>query len=429
LEDRHIRLACIASSWPDYDTLTSIDNIAQFPSNTNDYISIMLLVNASLLNLALVTTAAAINLPRPEGRHGTGSSQAMLVDHSRRDPYAAAAGITQDRKLMVSSFYPVALREQCLDLPSPYMPATTAAFLDTEYGAYGIPNNTFASFDLIQCKPRGRLSLRNQYFPTVLFSPGLGNSRLLYGAMAQSLASEGFNVVTIDHPYDADIVEYEDGSTVLAAEIDSDEQIVAALAVRVQDVSFVIDQLQVKATAEKLFSGRLCAKNEQYTIFGHSLGGATAAAATLSDKRLNGAINLDGTFFGDLLSKGAPKPLMILSHDGKNLTTDDSWSSAWNATQKVIKVALTIGDTAHGSYSDLPLIADALGLPEVARKQLDPFVGALPGTYVRGVVAQLVKQFTAFVRCESKNPLPRLEDAKYKYVSVLEESKKQQKCK
>jgi pimeloyl-ACP methyl ester carboxylesterase len=388
----------------------------------------MLLVDASLLGLALATTATAIDLPRPNGKYGTGSSQAMLVDHSRSDPYSASPGIKQDRRLMVSSFYPVALREQCLDLPSPYMPATTAAFLDTEYESYGIPNNTFASFNLISCKPRSRQSVRNQVFPTVLFSPGLGNSRLLYSAMAQSLASEGFKVITIDHPYDADIVEFEDGSTVFAADIDSDEQILAALDVRVQDVSFVLDQLRLKSTNQKLFGGRHCTKEEQYTLFGHSLGGATAAAATLSDKRLNGAINLDGTFFGTLLTKGAAKSLMIMSHDGKNLTTDDSWTAVWNATQKVTKVAVTIGDTAHGSYSDLPLIADALGLPAEMRSQLDPFVGALPGIYVRDVVAQFVKKFTAFVRCESKSLLPRLEDKEYRHVKLLEESKKQQKC-
>jgi pimeloyl-ACP methyl ester carboxylesterase len=388
----------------------------------------MLSVSPSLLGLALAIAATAIDLPRPTGKYGTGSSQAMLVDHSRIDPYSTAAGISQDRRLMVSSFYPVALHEQCLDMPSPYMPATTAAFLDSEYSAYGIPNNTFASFDLISCKPRSRQSVRNQFFPTVLFSPGLGNSRLLYSAMAQSLASEGFKVITIDHPYDADIVEFEDGSTVLAAEIDSDEQSLAALDIRVQDVSFVLDQLTLKSTNQKLFGGRSCAKNEQYTIFGHSLGGATAAAATLSDKRLNGAINLDGTFFGTLLTKGAAKPLMILSHDGKNLTTDDSWSAVWNATQKITKVVLTIGETAHGSYSDLPLIADALGLPAEMRRQLDPFVGALPGIYVSDVVAQFVKTFTAFVRCESKSMLPSLKDKKYSHVRLLEESKKQQKC-
>jgi pimeloyl-ACP methyl ester carboxylesterase len=388
----------------------------------------MLLINASLLSLALATTATTIDLPRPNGKYGTGSSKAMLVDHSRSDPYSAAAGIKQDRRLMVSSFYPVALREQCLDLPSPYMPATTAAFLDSEYAAYGIPNNTFASFNLISCKPRGRQTVRNQFFPTVLFSPGLGNSRLLYSAMAQSLASEGFKVITIDHPYDADIVEFEDGSTVLAAGIDSDEQILATLGVRVQDVSFVLDQLMREKTTQKLFDSRPCAKNAQYTIFGHSLGGATAAAATLSDKRLNGAINLDGTFFGTLLTKGAAKPLIIMSHDGKNLTTDDSWTAVWNATQKVTKVAITIGDTAHGSYSDLPLIADALDLPAKMRRQLDPFVGALPGVYVRDGVAQFVKTFTAFVRCESKSLLPSLKDKKYGHVKLLEESKKQQKC-
>jgi len=390
----------------------------------------MLFVNPSLLGLALAlaTTAAAINLPLPSGSYGTTSSQAMLVDHSRSDPYAAAAGIKSNRRLMVSAFYPVALRDQCQDRPLPYMPAATAAFLDFEYAAYGIPNNTFASFDLVSCKPRGRQSVRNQFFPTVLFSPGLGNSRLLYSAMAQSLASEGFNVITIDHTYDADIVEFEDGSTVLAADIDSDEQILAALDVRVQDVSFVLGQLRLKSTNQKLFGGRPCPKSDQYTIFGHSLGGATAAAATLSDKRFNGAINLDGTFFGTLLTKGAAKPLMIMSHDGKNLTTDDSWTAVWNATQRVTKVAVTIGQSAHGSYSDLPLIADALGLPTEMRRQLDPFVGALPGVYVRDVVAQLVKTFTAFVRCESRSLLPRLEDKEYSHVKLLEERKKQQKC-
>ena len=388
----------------------------------------MLPVNASLLVLALASAGSAISLPRPDGRFGTGSSQVMLVDQSRRDPFAAAAGIKQNRKLMVSLFYPVSLREQCLDLPSQYMPEATAAFIEAEYQAFGVPNNTFASLDLVQCRPRGRLSVRKQLFPTVLFSPGLGNSRLLYSAMAQSVASEGFNVVTIDHPYDADIVEFEDGSIVHAANITSDEQILAALDVRVQDVSFVVDRLQVKGMKQKLFGGESCAKNEQYTIFGHSLGGATAAAATLSDKRLNGAINVDGSFFGLPLSKGAATPLMILSHDGKNLSTDESWSATWNATQRVTKVALTIADTAHGSYTDLPLIADALGLLEEMRRQLDPFVGSLPGTEVHGVVARLVKKFTAFVRCESKDPMPRLGDKEYRHVNVLDENKEQQKC-
>jgi pimeloyl-ACP methyl ester carboxylesterase len=389
----------------------------------------MLLLNTSLLYLALAYAVTAINLPRPGGRFGTGTSRTMLVDHSRRDPFAAAAGITQDRRLMVSSFYPVALHEQCLDLVSPYMPEATALFLDTEYKAFAAPNNSFTSLGLVSCKPRGRLNSIGKLFPTVLFSPGLSNSRLLYSAMAQSLASEGFDVITIDHPYDADIVEFGDGSTALSANITSDEQILAALNVRVQDVSFVLDQLSLKITNRKLFGGRPCAKEGLYTMVGHSLGGATAVTAALSDKRLIGAINLDGSFFGKLLNKGAATPLMILSHDGNNLTTDNSWSAAWNATQEVTKVALSIEGTAHGSYTDLPSIVDALNFPEDMRRQLDPFIDTLPGTYIRSVVAGLVKQFTTFVRCESKSPLPRLKDAKYSHVNVLEENTKQHGCK
>lgn len=59
--------------------------------------------------------------------------------------------------------------------------------------------------------------------------------------MAQALASKGYIVISVDHPFDADIVEFPEGSTVLAANITTDAQIEAALEVRSSDVSFVID--------------------------------------------------------------------------------------------------------------------------------------------------------------------------------------------
>lgn len=48
-------------------------------------------------------------------------------------------------------------------------------------------------------------------FPVILFSPGAGTPRFYYGALAQSLASSGYAVVTTDHRYDADVVEFPDG--------------------------------------------------------------------------------------------------------------------------------------------------------------------------------------------------------------------------
>lgn len=46
-----------------------------------------------------------------------------------------------------------------------------------------------------------------------MFSPGLSASRLLYSAQARALASYGYIVITLDHPYDALFVEFPDGTT------------------------------------------------------------------------------------------------------------------------------------------------------------------------------------------------------------------------
>lgn len=49
--------------------------------------------------------------------------------------------------------------------------------------------------------------------PIPLFSPGHGIPRLYYNAIASAIASEGFVVITIDHPEDANIIVYPDGHT------------------------------------------------------------------------------------------------------------------------------------------------------------------------------------------------------------------------
>ena len=193
-----------------------------------------------LLSLLAIATVKALTLPAPDGQYGTASSQMVLTDRSRQDPYTTTSHF---RRVVVSSFYPVALRGNCIDYTAQYMPNATATFYDQQLRAFGIPDETFASLRLTHCNARDRRGLKDQQFPVVLFSPGLGNSRLIYSAMTQALASKGYIVVSIDHPFDADIVEFPDGSTAPAANITTDAQIEAAVEVRSSDVSFVIDEL------------------------------------------------------------------------------------------------------------------------------------------------------------------------------------------
>jgi dienelactone hydrolase len=388
----------------------------------------MIGMSLNLLSLLAISTVKALTLPPPDGQYGTASSQMLLTDRSRQDPYATALGGSHFRQVVVSSFYPVALRENCVDHITQYMPNATAAFYDQQLGAFGIPAETFASLQVTHCNARDHRGLKGQQFPVVLFSPGLGNSRLIYSAMAQALASKGYIVITIDHPYDADIVEFPSGSTALAANITTDEQIEAALEVRFSDVSFVLDELRSPQLSRKLLGDKVRINQKQYAIYGHSLGGATAAVAASSDVRLTAAVNLDGTFFGSVVSCGAIKPLLIVSHEGKNLTSDPSWTSTWDATRKTTKAVVTLPGTAHGSYTDYPLIVDALGVPAEARDQFADLIGALPGALLRGVVSSVVDHFVDYSQCRERKPLPELNGTVLGGMQLLRKSEKAQRC-
>jgi hypothetical protein len=140
-----------------------------------------------------------------------------LTDQGRADPFNA----TEKRRVLLSVFWPVTGPFNCSSQDIiPYMPPDTSASYAPLAESAGLPGNLFESFQLEFCKPslqstgckvrKGKVPR----FPLVLFSPGLGESRLLYSVTAKSIAAQGYIVATIDHPYDAEVVEFPDGSVV-----------------------------------------------------------------------------------------------------------------------------------------------------------------------------------------------------------------------
>jgi hypothetical protein len=100
------------------------------------------------------------------------------------DPYAPTP---QPRTLMISLFHPVPPAACCPSL-TPYMDPITATFEDEQYAHAGIPAGAFGSLNLQTCKPCTKSTssrVKGPKYPLVLFSPGLGNTRLLHSAMAQ----------------------------------------------------------------------------------------------------------------------------------------------------------------------------------------------------------------------------------------------------
>ncbi|EUC48304.1 hypothetical protein COCMIDRAFT_34180 [Bipolaris oryzae ATCC 44560] len=303
-----------------------------------------------------------------------GGTSILLTDTDRLDPFINDG---RSRSIVVSSFYPVL---KCTSKGTkPYMPPQTAAFMDEKFSVYGLPNGTFSSFEFEACNtPTAQDLCPTPALPLVLFSSALGTSRYLYSIMLQSIASSGYLVVSIDHPYDADIVEYPNGTIITGVDI-PDDKINQTVATRADDISFAVNSLRKSHVSRKLFPiHTILQKFPQIAVLGHSLGGAAAGAAVLQIPSARGGINLDGTMFGSVLDKGIDRPFMLIGHANKTQETDPSWKTIWPKLRSW-KKEIEVRKSVHYSFSDLPVLMSAMGLGSAQVPAIGDLLGTIEG--------------------------------------------------
>lgn len=256
-------------------------------------------------------------------------------------------------------------------------------------------------------------------YPVVIFSPALGTTRLFYNAIAQSVASAGYIVVSVDHPYDTEFLEFPDGSILTAANI-SDEQIPLDVDTRARDIMFVLDQLSTKAGVAALLPGRRAGglETRRVAMYGHSLGGAATASAIHLDRRIVAGANLDGSMFGPVLQKGVQAPFLLFGHENKTQATDPSWAEFWS-NLRGWKLELELSQSQHYTFSDLPLLVKLLGLPVEKVPAFQTMIGVLDGSKAFEIVHRTVVAFLDFgLRRTSSSPLQGV-ISQYSEVSVV----------
>lgn len=318
---------------------------------------------------AAASEPASVPLPAPPGPYPVGTRPLQLVDHSRRDTLAPTA---QNRTLMIQLWYPAAHANR---YPiAPYMPTEAARYEDQ---TLKLPAGTFESvrsYGHLDAPPAPAPS----GWPVVLFSPGLGTTRLLYTTLVEDLASRGYLVVAIDHPYDADVVEFPDGHLATMAQITS-PRIPDLVQIRTQDTSFVLDQLN-RLDAGSLVPGwshRL--DLTRIGMFGHSLGGASTAAVMFSDQRIAAGANLDGTFYGPYPPQGLDRPFLLMSSAMHDRTNDPSWAQMWPLLRGW-RLDLKLAGSGHRTYSDIAVLASPLHLTKLfPPDQLPYIIGTIDG--------------------------------------------------
>ncbi|CAM1509581.1 Fc.00g033200.m01.CDS01 [Cosmosporella sp. VM-42] len=356
---------------------------------------------------ALFSVVTAIVLPNPIGPYPVAMRVHSLTDSSRIDPYAN--NTSQHRRVLLSIFWPVDGTKSCSSETVSYMPPATAGVYGQLAGSIGLSNETFGAFELEFCRVGGikgcKANAKNSRYPLVLFSPGGGNSRLLYSAIARSVASQGYVVVAVDHPYDADIVEFPDGTIITEADIpETDPALEMAAKVRSKDLSFVISQFQKPTSREAMIEGLPGTIDlDKIIAIGHSLGGASSAQAMLSDSRVLGGADLDGRFFNPVMSQGLDRPFMLLGRP-KHRTEDTTWIQFWKHLRGP-KIEMEVAGTLHGSFTDLPLLVGALDLPKEYQSAVESFVGTVDGVRMQQILAKTLSGFFTLILQGKSKPL------------------------
>ncbi|CAI6331523.1 unnamed protein product [Periconia digitata] len=386
------------------------------------------LFTPSLVMLVLLDKATAqIQIPPSNGSYSILYSTAKLTDKTRIDPFDPNHG---NRSIMVSLSYPIP-KDACTQHCSiPYMPASTASFFDQ---LFGMPNGTASSFLLETCCETNQDYTPNpQETPFVIFSPGLQSSRLAHNAQIQTLAASGYAVLSIDHPWDAAVLEFPNEPPIVGTLINDIadnstgtpilnwDVLASGVQIRAADVEFALDEFNKLSTVQLLLPDATSSFNTTRTaIFGHSYGGATSMLSLTQDSRLIGALNMDGALYGMNDSRPTSSPAVFLGTSSHNHTSTDevTWSDVWSRLNGY-KREFSLQKAAHSFYMDFPLLFELAGfvpVPAVAAQFGE--LGVERGKYGFGVVMELVEAFVDFVFWGKESVL--LEDPESVFPEVL----------
>jgi predicted dienelactone hydrolase len=331
--------------------------------------------------------AGGLHVPTPTGTFHVSTRSMALVDRARREP----VGPKRARSLVIQLWYPAEKGGP----RAPYMSLAVARVVAKDSG---VQPALLAAVKL-DATAGGAPLVRKGGWPVVLLSPGFGVERVLYAGLCEDLASHGYVVVAIDHPYDAGIVEFPDGHVVIPA---SPLDITKALKVRVADTRFILNELAPLGRSGA-FAGRLDLK--RVGMFGHSLGGAAAASAMLADSRIRAGVDLDGLLFDPVRTSGLSRPFLLMNAE-PGFAAQPSVAAFWNRLRGP-HYAVDIKGAQHFAFSDLVfLVPELMRTKPTAARSLRQLIGNVEGVATLAAERAYIHAF--FERFLRAKPQPLL---------------------
>ncbi|MFJ4651669.1 alpha/beta hydrolase family protein [Nocardia sp. NPDC088792] len=311
--------------------------------------------------------SVVVALPEPTGTDPIGVADLHLIDPSRHDPYVPSRA----RELMVSIWYPAADRAA---MPvRPWFSGQIARAYAERLAETAPPITGSWTWAPSHGRVDAAANSTGGRRPIVLFSPGMSMPREASTAQAEDLASHGFVVVAMGHTYESLATEFPGGrveKSLLSQIDDADEakaQMGKALQVRVADTRFVLDRLaDIGNGLASDADGHPLPANlagildlSKIAMFGHSLGGATAAQVMHDDRRVAAGVNLDGSLWGSVVTDGLDRPFVLIGGTDHGRAQDAGWQQFWSADHGP-KLEFRLTGSQHHSFCDNQLIIPAL---------------------------------------------------------------------
>lgn len=316
-----------------------------------------------LLSIACSWVLPMFKLPKPTGKYPVGTRMLYCTDPNRVEMHAGAW--PGNREAVVQLWYPAAFAKG----PRAMYRKRKETTLRSSYQAV-LPTNSLQDVPMAS----GR-------FPVILHNPAWHGYRHRGTFMTQELASHGFIVAAISHPYNSSLVELSDGRVAhpdygldlgfsLHHYIPLPERLKLAndeLAIQTEDCRFVLNELErLDQTPGHPLESRLL--RNCVGTYGHSFGGAVSAELAKEDDRVCSALELDGVLHGAAAEHGLEKPLMLIDspwmvspdeHEGDPQLAETSRLWKIIAETKVSVLArcggfrIIIEGIGHTSFSDV----------------------------------------------------------------------------
>ncbi|MBL8265092.1 alpha/beta hydrolase family protein [Steroidobacter sp.] len=374
-----------------------------------------------------------IRLPKPTGRHPIGVVDVEFVDPGREECFAPG----QPRRIPARAWYPAA---SVTGSPRPYAKPLEMEHVIGRFWTHSLPlGASFGElFNIPTHSYEGAPPLGGP-LPTVVFSHGVFAYLQSNTFLMEHLASHGYLVVAISHPYTSSATLHENGDVVLAdaalftetmtqgfapdylaAYLDPDigtrhqaqqrniRNFVLAphYLIWEQDCLHVIDRLLNGALPGAGASLRSLVDSERIGTIGMSFG-SSASAAAHRHPRVRATVNLDGGVFdADLFDAEIDAASLVMHHDfrlglpGKTLSPHSEFFferlTGIGTREDVIRVE-TRG-SIHYSYTDLCLIPPEIGQSSASAAAI---CSAIEGRRMSCVLNDFVLRFFERYLCGS----------------------------